>query len=124
MKFMETSSIHHLKTGLKLYSLRQRVISSNIANVSTPGYTAKYVPFEEYFQNRLSSVSTSIEEKGFLPIGRKRIDEVKIKVKDSKKPVSIEREMTEAAENRLNYEYSIMLIKSQYSRLITAIKGR
>ena len=44
-----------LKKGLDALWLRQKVISGNIANISTPGFTASEVEFEDLFLDILQS---------------------------------------------------------------------
>jgi flagellar basal-body rod protein FlgB len=44
-----------MKKGLDALWLRQKVISSNIANINTPGFTASEVEFEDLFLNILQS---------------------------------------------------------------------
>ena len=48
--FYNTSTINTVKTALDGLSLRQQLISRNLANVDTPGYQAQAVNFEKTLQ--------------------------------------------------------------------------
>ena len=45
-----------LKGGMDAGTARMRVISENVANVSTPGYQAKRVEFEEHITRAKQSI--------------------------------------------------------------------
>lgn len=84
---------------------RQQEISSNIANLDTPGYQAKDVEFEQ----ELSSAS-SIKE---------------VDVNDTVKPngnnVDLEKQMTRMTQNGLQYMMLIQFLSSDIKILHTAI---
>ena len=44
-----------VKTSLKLRAYRHTLLASNIANVDTPGYRRKDIPFEKVIQAYLSN---------------------------------------------------------------------
>ena len=48
------------KLALQGLSARQQIISSNIANVDTPGYSAKQVDFESTLQRTLNNTANPI----------------------------------------------------------------
>ena len=54
MSLIDTPMIHNLTRALDLTSLRQRVVSENIANIDTPGYQTCDVDFASEFQRALS----------------------------------------------------------------------
>lgn len=104
----------------------QKVILNNIANVSTPGFKAQYVTFEEEFRTRLSSIRN---KKGSEI--RKEILGSKAFVHTSQQEsarmdgnnVNMDVESLELARNGLQYEYLLMSINNDFNRLRTAIKG-
>lgn len=53
-------AIQAASLALKGLSARQQVISSNVANVDTPGYSAKQLDFETTLQRTLNSSSSKM----------------------------------------------------------------
>ncbi len=54
MSLVETPMMHNLTRALDLTSLRQRLVSENIANIDTPGYQTRDIDFAGEFQRALS----------------------------------------------------------------------
>jgi flagellar basal-body rod protein FlgB len=52
--WIDDVTMRSLRVGLDGLSLRQQVISQNIANIDTPGYQAKQVNFEDAIRRALS----------------------------------------------------------------------
>lgn len=48
------------KLALRGLTARQQIISSNVANVDTPGYSAKQVSFESMLQRSLNSAANPV----------------------------------------------------------------
>jgi flagellar basal-body rod protein FlgB len=99
-------------------SLRDRWISSNIANQSVPGYKRRDVRFEELLQERIAR-----GEPDLLSVE----PEVKI---DTTSPagtdgnnVNLELETTKGRENRLMFELYASIFQSRMDLIGSAIKG-
>ena len=97
--------------------LRQKVITNNIANLDTPGYTAKRVEFE----NILSQIIR--DETDTRKMGEKiaAADPVIWETEDSPiredgNNVDIDRENLELVRTQLQYEYMIRMISDNISR--------
>lgn len=119
------------KKGLDVSSLRQKVIAQNVANVTTPGYGAMEVKFEEILQEKLKfKLSGSRTHPMHLPIGRARITEVEPEVVMSSAPippgkvnnVEIDKEMVELAKNSLNWDAYTNLLSFKYRLLTQSIR--
>jgi flagellar basal-body rod protein FlgB len=84
---------------------RQQAISNNIANLDTPGYTAKDVEFHE----ELSSASE---------ISNVELDD---KVKPNGNNVDLETQMTKMTQNGLQYVMLVQYLTSDIKTLRSAI---
>jgi len=111
-----TTPIMQLLQGyLKVTSERQQLIASNIANVDTPGYHTKDINFQSAMQqvtdenNDVQLVPASAEVEGLpeRPDGNN---------------VNIDRESLLMGETQLQYQMGVQLIKSEFHRLLSAIK--
>jgi flagellar basal-body rod protein FlgB len=94
---------------------RQQQITSNIANVDTPGYHGKDIDFQAEMRQVMSGDSSlqmqpaSQEETGLIerPDGNN---------------VDIDRESLILAQTQLQFQLGVQLVKSQFHTLLTAIK--
>ncbi len=130
----ERISVPDLEKSLDAYSLRQKAISNNIANVNTPCYRARKVSFEEEYQKHLEkhTVPSGQTNPRHIPIGTRDLDQVQPRVEFSESTmndsainnVDIDKEMAELAENNIRYEMSINLIKKKFANLNSSIKGQ
>jgi flagellar basal-body rod protein FlgB len=106
------TALHSMLRGL---SARQTAIADNIANVETPGYTAKTVDFESSLREALASgstpdvaPSTALTADEALPNGNN---------------VQIGEEMTSLTQTNLSYELAIQAMTSKFAILRTSITG-
>ena len=129
---------HDLEKSMDAYSLRQKVISNNIANVMTPGYKAQKVSFEEEYRKTLypdpqPSLRLNRTHEAHMQIGNQfTISKVNPRVEYKDSPmndsglnnVDIDREMAEMAENSLRYEMSTKLANKKFNGIRNAVRGR
>jgi flagellar basal-body rod protein FlgB len=110
-----TPLVQLLQGYLKVTTDRQQIVASNIANVDTPGYHSKDINFQSAMQqalgdgNRFSLEPTSNDVDGLpeRPDGNN---------------VNIDRESMILGETQLQYQMGVQLIKSEFHRLLSAIK--
>lgn len=111
-----------VKVSLRLRTERHHLLSANIANVDTPGYRRKDIPFEKvmerYLQReRLLKTSSSRH----IPLRDGRLsDLVKGFQPDTlgtPNNVSLEEEMTALTENQLLYESTLQALAKELERL-------
>jgi len=120
-----------LKRALSAYALRHRVIADNVANVSTPGYRAQEVRFEEFLAGEYDAVALpgSLTQPGHLPVtealpsATPRIEERSLDYDNGLNDVDVEREMLELGENQLMYQMATRVLSRKYQGLRTAITG-
>ena len=128
------TALPDIEKSLNVYSLRQKTISNNIANVLTPGYKALKVNFEEEYRETLYStqMSGALTHEKHFPIGPKTFSQVHPAI-DFKEDtlndsglnnVDIDKEMAELAENMLRYEMSTRLVTKKLTLIKSAIRGR
>ncbi len=87
-------SLHPVLTSLEAISKRQKLVSNNIANAHTPGYTAKAVSFSDLLHNMQNPFETDLSRK----LGTTLPDAV-----STGAPVSLQTELIEMQKNTLFY---------------------
>ncbi|GIQ68650.1 flagellar basal-body rod protein FlgB [Xylanibacillus composti] len=136
MDFLNSSLINRLERSLDAASLRQNVITHNIANVDTPGFKRSTVRFEEFLQEELNRSSSSLagrrtHEKHFSfgstiagnsgPVIQ--TDHLSV-MNNNKNNVDIDAEMSMLAKNQLNYNMLVQQISHELRSIRTSIGGR
>ncbi len=116
MSWMETPMMSQLERYLDLVSFRHELISSNLANIDTPGYRTQDVEFDMEMrraQQRLpgAEVSPHVRQvRGLIerPDGNN---------------VSLDRESLALARTQLQYRAGVELLRTELHRLQSAING-
>ena len=114
-----------MKNGLDASSARQKAISSNIANVNTPGYKVSKVHFESELEKALDKTGRSMVKTHEDHLGGATASEVKgdIRVSDSVSMdetgnnVDIDREMVDLAANEIYYSALIEQVNRKLSNM-------
>ena len=128
---------------------RQSIISSNLANIDTPGYTAKSLDFETAMQHELASMQSS-PGNAAAPVGSPSAD-VAMKTTDSRhfsalgnagdgsastvaatnenirndgNKVDLETEMTALTQTQIKFAADSRLIEGKFAQLTTVLGGR
>jgi len=102
-------------------SLRQELISNNLANVNTPGYQRSDVDFHAALADALSRGSTTsqLERLSFTPqtdpSGPARLDGSN---------VDVDKEMASLSENALDYQTLVATLRARLLMLQNVITGR
>ena len=98
-----------LSSMMDFRSRRHQLITSNIANIDTPGYTSKDLQFKgiigEEMQKQLANTDKKHFSGQFANAGS-----IDCEVADSGERVNIDKEMTNLAENHLMYNTSVELL--------------
>ena len=108
------NTINVLNKVLDGAALRHQALAANIANVNTPGYRRKDVPFMNELKSAIESRSPDA------------INKVTPQVREDKNmtPIRLEAEFAAMSQNHLLYVSSADLISRQFDRLRSAIRGR
>ena len=133
------TTIELLGKTLDLRARSQGMISANIANAETPGYTPKELSFEGELKSALkrkgetAAGSVEVANPRFIPLKGGSADILSVTgdvVEDpSRSPgpdgngVELETEMGRMAENQIMYNASVQLLNMQFGMLQKAIKG-
>jgi len=128
------TTIPLLEKSLDAASWRQRVIATNIANISTPGYKKLKVSFEEDLKRALEERGTEgvVTNPKHIPLGAKRVADVKPRIirvdgaplSSGVNNVDIDREMAELVKNQIRYDFAARLIARNFKILKQSIRGR
>lgn len=108
--------------------IKQSVISGNLANVDTPGYVPKELPFEKALQNAVGKEKRKIYNPvpDSTPKSQRILDknfdprEMIVENKDVGE-LDIDSEMAKMAQNNLLYEASVRLLSKKLEALKTVI---
>jgi flagellar basal-body rod protein FlgB len=116
---------------LDLSSLRHKLISGNVANVSTPGYRARDIDFKAEFAKataQTNHLAGTVTNENHIPLGQHKdrapkIDEQKIQG-DDMNSVNIDREASNMAQNELIYTVGARLLQRKFDGLRKAITSK
>ena len=116
---------------LDLASFRHKLISSNVANASTPGYEARDIDFQKEFA-RVTAQTNHIEGKvtnsRHIPLGsnqHRSPDVEQADVEDGEiNSVDIDREMSSLAKNEFLYTIGAQLLQRKFDGLRKAITSK
>jgi len=116
---------------LSLGSFRHKLISGNMANISTPGYKAEDVKFQDEFARltkQTNHVSGALTDPNHIPLGQHEnkpphVDKARIEDGDVNS-VDIDREASNLAQNELLYTIGAQLLQKKFQGLKTAITSK
>ena len=127
MNYMFGNSISMSQKSLEFLWAKQVVISQNLTNVDTPGYKAKYVTFEDVYQNRLKlarAAKTPAQTRSIIENSYYSINEKDSSARLDENNVNADAEEVEMARAQLQYQYVLNAMNSDFSRLRGVIKGQ
>ena len=119
------------KSFLDLTGLRHKLISGNIANVSTPGYRSQDIDFKKEFARatgQTSQLDGQLTNERHIPLGNNparppRVNDVKIK-EGEMNSVDIDREISNLAQNELLFTIGARMLQRKFEGLRTAIRSK
>jgi len=113
MSWMETPELQRMERFLDVAALRQSLVSSNIANVDTPGYRTRDIDFEKEMQKAISAPNRTPD-----PV----VEEVSGLIeRPDRNNVSVDRETMLLAQTQLQFQTGVALLKQEFKRLAIAI---
>ena len=117
-------TIGFIERSLDLRTSRHRLLSTNIANVDTPDYTRKEIPFQKVLEQTIGDAST-------LQVCKTHPDHLsealgtEVAVESAEGEVSIDQEMAKLAENNVMFHAGVQtLIKKLEALRLTISEGR
>jgi flagellar basal-body rod protein FlgB len=111
-----------MQDRLSLSSVNQKVISSNLANINTPGYVSKEVSFQRILQESLDEPSMSLAKSAGThldpldPLTAMKSPDV-----EETGPVDLDYEMMKLSKNSIEYHYISTMLNKKFSLLKQAI---
>jgi len=125
------SGIPNFKKFLDLSAFRQKLISGNIANASTPGYKSKDINFVEEYKRLTQKgrhIAGMITEPGHIPLGNypqkpPKVNAVKVQ-EDDLNSVDIDKEVPRMAQNEILYSVGATLLKQKFETLKKVIRSK
>lgn len=131
MKSLFGTHIHVTSRVLDMRLERQNVVSSNLANVTTPGYKARRVEFEEALQSALGidgKGTVSRTNKMHIPskfdpksFGADFLKSIEPRVYQGEDAVDLDKEMSVMAQNTLMYNALSQIQQKNFEGIKTAI---
>lgn len=114
-------------------SVRQSVVSTNVANADTPGFKAKdIIPFTQYLDQATANDSGSIALASTNPMhftdftnpsmNIREVDDKAHKVSSSGNNVGLAHEMMKASEIRQDYDLNTGLVKSLNRMMLMVVR--
>jgi flagellar basal-body rod protein FlgB len=110
---MPDSTFKMLENMMDVASFRQKILTSNIANADTPGYKAKDVSFQTELNKALSGSKGSYDVYETVPT----------MVSRDGNTVSVDMEMTKAAENQLLFNSAAQILTMKFRMMKDVAKG-
>ena len=107
-----------LQAGIKAEGIRQKVISSNIANMETPGYQRLAIRFEEMLTDALESPSSSVNVREIEP---ELYEPHNTTVKSNGNDVSLELEIGQMVKNSLHHTAYVRLLRQKFNQIEQAV---
>jgi flagellar basal-body rod protein FlgB len=104
------SLTNSLETYMDLLSMRQKLVSSNIANADTPGYKTQDLDFQASFQSMLDGGTV---QQSTVP---------GLATKNDGNDVDLDREARLLAENSMRFSVASSLMRSSIQQVKEAIK--
>ncbi len=127
MDILTSNSMLMMQKSLDFLWSKQSCILDNIANVETPGYKTKYATFEESLANAIRS---SVKGAASYSSVEKAIEDTSVQIHEAQEStrmdengVNITEQMTELTRNGYQQQYVMNAISSDFSVLMTAIRG-
>jgi flagellar basal-body rod protein FlgB len=115
MSWMNSPQMALLERFLDVVSMRQTLITTNVANVDTPGYHTRDVDFRGELMRTLNGQDTSVTSPFVVPVRG-------LTARPDGNNVSVDREGMLLAEVQLQFKAATAIIRAQFSELNAAIK--
>ena len=139
ISLFKQTNIPLLGKALDAYTLRQKVIASNIANISTVGYRSQTVTFEDELSGAMqgSSIAGSQTNERHIPIGIPSPMDATPQVTDANtgmdaitnrasgvNDVDIDNEMAELAKDQIHFRFAARMITDVFRGIQKSIRGQ
>ncbi|USY34367.1 flagellar basal body rod protein FlgB [Bacillus velezensis] len=123
-----SGTIQNLENALGRADIKQKVLINNIANIDTPNYKAKKVSFRNLLDqetSNLEAVKTDYRHVDFTGSGEDYsiVSSSDTSYQQNGNNVDIDKEMTDLAENQINYQALVERMSGKFNSLKTVLTG-
>lgn len=117
MSLIDSVQVAALSRFLDTATARQKAVTTNIANLDTPGYKAKDVDFRQMLSTASGAMNVS---------SRPQLHKVEgLMERPDGNNVSLDRESLLLAQTQLQFQTGVQLLRSEFKRVLMAInEGR
>lgn len=112
MKLIDSKHSKMLSNAMDAYSMRNKAIASNIANIDSPGYRRLEINFEDKMRDALKSGDMS------------QVDTVKAGVQDHAEEIVLEDEMMNLADTQIRTQMVAKELRHHFGLVRAAITSR
>lgn len=113
MSLLDSQPLEALGKYLDMTAFRQRLVTSNIANIDTPGYRSVDIDFASEMRRAIDEGIDGIPTSHEVFSGMERADG---------NNVNIDRESLLLAENQLRFRTGVQLLRSELQKISLAIR--
>src|SRR5262249_35501457 len=115
MSWLSTPQMTLLERYLDVGAMRQTLVTTNLANVDTPGYHTRDVDFRGELRRALDGVNTGTTSPFVVPLRG-------LIARPDGNNVSVDRESMLLAEVQLQFKAVTAILRAQFAQINTAIK--
>lgn len=115
MSFLESVNLDVLQRFLDLASMRQTLVSTNLANVDTPGYHARDIDFRGELQRAMNGGANDGMSPYVMPVRG-------LLARPDGNNVSMDRESMLLAETQLQFKAATEILRTEFAEIHTAIR--
>jgi flagellar basal-body rod protein FlgB len=117
-----------LEQTVRFTAARHRLLTENIANLSTPGYRQKDLSVQKF----QAALRQKIEDRATAPPGEARFDDMELETQEPARNIlfhdrnnrSAEQLMSDLAKNAMMHNLAVELLRKQYQAVEAALKER
>ncbi|HTT33994.1 MAG TPA: flagellar biosynthesis protein FlgB [Methylomirabilota bacterium] len=115
MSWMNSPQMALLERFLDLGAMRQTLVSTNLANVDTPGYHTRDLDFRGELQRAMNGEDMGLTSPFVMPVRG-------LIARPDGNNVSVDRESMLLAEIQLQFKAATSILRAEFAQLQTAIK--
>lgn len=121
-KLVFDRTVQLMQDRLSLSSINQKVISGNLANINTPGYSARETSFEEVLRESMEQGAAKLvcSNERHLDPGDTRAAMQSVQLTETG-PVDLDTEMMKLSRNSIEYQFIVGMLNKKFAMMKHAI---
>jgi len=117
MAVLDSPHIEALGRFLDVSAFRAQLITSNLANIDTPGYHTQDINFRRELERAAGGLE--MQYAAFAPAAREVLG---LAARPDGNNVSLEREGLLLAETQMRFQIGVQLLRAEFHRILSAIR--